>query len=267
MNLNELQINWNNLSDYPLIKIIREAFMRDVYKINLENNVGEYDPFIMSKEEAKAFASKFYQDPVWLANLANLNHALKTNIVPENVMYPWWNDVTMNIYSGSIGTNTLITEYSHSYFSQLNKQVTQERKPLSIIIITETSDQYFVLASKSGAYNGKLMFIPSGSFTFNNSHQLNLDNVIEKQFSEELNTTIDLGRVSYSGTVYDPELGKNYLLVLRAQLPHNRDEIDSMWRGCKGDFEFLKICYVRKEYLKKHADQMLNPARLCLFFL
>ena len=262
----ELKLSPTNAQDYLTLKKLMEKIKQDLKRVNLERDIGEYEPFSMSKEDAANCAKYFHSDPRWLSNLSSICEILGINIKPSSVIYPWWNDVTMTQVTSRESLN-LETEYSHSYFSQLSFKKPQKKKPLSIIGITSTADNLFVLGSKSGAYNGGLIFVPSGSLTFNNSPKIDLEGVIRAQYVEELNLSGNIGNPEYCGIVSDLNFGNNNLIIIKTKLLQTASEIEETWRGCEGNFEFKGMRYFSKEDLLVHEKDMLEPVKLCLKYL
>ena len=94
---------------------------------------------------------------------------------------------------------------------QINKKRLVGGKPLSIVSITTTSEDLYIVGSKTGAYKGQLMFIPSGSIVLNEpKEEYSISSLLNKQFSQELNLQLDnRSQIHYEALVYDSDFGKN----------------------------------------------------------
>lgn len=255
-----------NLEKYGRLLEIRRAFSDCITFQNRLESINWSEPFKMKSKEAREYAIKFYNRSDWNKNLDSLNRLTDCQISPQDVRYPWWNDITLNIHSGN-NKKILEVGYSHSYYTQFNQLKPQTNRPLSLISLTETSDKKFVVARKSGAYNGAVSFVPCGALVFNDSSKIILDEIVSKQFNSELGIDLASNEVDYRGLALDEKSGKNYLIVMKTKLSLNAAELDKFWRKCEGSFEFLSIKYLNRKELLQSTDDLLPSSIACLKFI
>jgi hypothetical protein len=270
MKLPDISFNILNSEKHDKIKSIRLDLQTIIDTINHSNNMSNLYPFQMSFDETVNYKKEFYKSRLWLNSVKELFETLnEAHLNPEFVEYPWWNDITLiEKRSNADDSRMLQTELSHSYITQINKRVGLGRMPVSIISATCTKDNFYVMGSKSGAYKGKLTFIPSGSITLNENLSTSLFNLIQKQFIDELNIQLERGDdIEYFGKIYDHHFGKNYLLFFKTLLSIESEAVRKAWQVSPSKFEFLDILFIRPNEIKDLVNDMLEPAKICLEYI
>lgn len=244
---------------------LRSSLREVISQINRQQGISENFPFKMNFEEAGKYRLLFYKNSQWISFCNELlsNFGLKNQEI--HIAYPWWNDVTAVFKSYSNGE--IIASPSHSYLTQINKLNRIGISPLSIVCLTCLEGDKYLLAEKSGAYNGKMMFIPSGSVTLNNSSgHLSLEDLVNYQFEEEVGIS-KISDVKYVEIINDKVFGMNKLIITMANLLEDSSQIKSKAMEAGGGIEFSAVHTLSKKELLNIKEKLLFPSRKCLPFL
>jgi len=265
MQIREINLQLDSLGKLQHLQDLRNSLREVVGQINKQQGIDENLPFKMNSEEADKHRGLFYKNSKWVYLCNKLFSSFGLRGQEPYIAYPWWNDVTsvLNSYSDK----ELVLSPSHSYLTQINKSNRIGINPLSIVCLTCLEGDKYLLAEKSGAYNKKMMFIPSGSITLNNSSEcLSLEDLVNHQFEEETGVSRISG-VEYLGIIDDKVFGMNKLIVTRASLLGDSDQIKLKAMESGGGIEFSAVHTLTKEELLAIKERLLFPSQMCLSFL